>query len=65
MLAALNLHDYCKFMQDVIQGQRRCITLLVSDHRFAVSFMKPLGMIYERTLSSYCLAERRHICITI
>lgn len=59
MRVALALHDYSKFMQDIIRGQRRRITTpSVSErHRAAASFMKPLTMIYELAAQRYCSPE--------
>lgn len=62
MLVALALHDYSKFMQDIIRGQRRRITTpsVSKRHRSTAApgaFMKPLTMIYGRVPRRYCSLE--------
>lgn len=62
MQVALALHDYSKFMQDIIRGQRRRITTPSVSERAApvgvASFMKTLTMIYGCVPTRYCLPRR-------
>lgn len=72
MRVALALHDYSRFMQDIIRGQRLRITTpsVSKRHRFtaapraAASFMKPLTMIYCRVPRRYCSLEHPSCAVT-